>query len=247
LVDDLEARSDGDFAYVAANEDGAQERHLPLRNAAVVWAANRWLEKTATTSPFDERCTFAWRVPATAAAPGVELELGAEKPAAWAEHDVAIHTYPRGSGEGIPGARRYGVFCGVADYQFNADRERASKGKAHLNLPACHRDARQLVEVLREVSQLSDLRFYTNELATRRATALTARVSRMTNDGGLGESGTDADPLIQFANRSCFPDDDDSLWRGCSPPPRCPGRSISVRRPRYDNPDPSGGFLFVVA
>jgi hypothetical protein len=98
---------------------------------------------------------------------GIELELGAEPPAEWAEHDVRIHTYPRGQEPAPPNARRYGVFFGVADYAFNAEYELASKGKARLNLPAANRDARALADLLREVGQLSDLRTYTNDQATR--------------------------------------------------------------------------------
>ena len=98
---------------------------------------------------------------------GIELELGAEPPAEWGEHDVKIHTYPRSQELALPNARRFGVFFGVADYAFNAEYELASKGKARLNLPACNRDARTLAEVLREVGQLSDQRAYTNDQATR--------------------------------------------------------------------------------
>jgi hypothetical protein len=98
---------------------------------------------------------------------GVELELGAEPPAEWSEHDVKIHTYPRTQELAAPSARRYGVFFGVAAYAFNAEYELASEGKARLNLPACDRDASTLGELLRQVGQLSDLRVYTNDSATR--------------------------------------------------------------------------------
>ncbi len=43
----------------------------------------------------------------------------------------------------------------------------ASKGRARLYLPAAHRDARTLAELFREVGHLSDMRVYTNKLATR--------------------------------------------------------------------------------
>ncbi len=98
---------------------------------------------------------------------GVELELGQEPPTEWAEFDVALHTYAKDAALTPPGTRRVGVFFGVSDYEFNAEYELASGGRKGLNLLGCNRDARLLAEVLREVGQLSDLRVYTNEKATR--------------------------------------------------------------------------------
>jgi len=98
---------------------------------------------------------------------GAELELGKTQPEDWAEHDVAIHTYGRDQAPGLTEARRYGVFFGVSDHLFNTEAEQLSKGRNKLNLPCAHRDARVLADLLREVGQLSDLRVYTNERATR--------------------------------------------------------------------------------
>jgi hypothetical protein len=98
---------------------------------------------------------------------GIALELGAEPPNQWTEHDVKIHTYPRGQERAAPNARRFGVFVGVSDYKFNAQYERVFEGRKRLNLEGCNRDARATADVLREVGQLSDLRVYTNEQATR--------------------------------------------------------------------------------
>jgi hypothetical protein len=98
---------------------------------------------------------------------GVELELGEEPPAAWSEVELQITTHPRNQGLANTGKRRFGVFFGVSQYEFNTEKEQISQGKDKLNLPTCHRDARKLAEVLREVGQLKDAQVYTNELATR--------------------------------------------------------------------------------
>jgi hypothetical protein len=97
---------------------------------------------------------------------GVELELGEETPPSWAEDQIEITTYA-GQELESSAAKRWGVFVGVSDYEFNTEKEQASKGKSSLNLPACHRDARKMADVLRESGQLSDVRIYTNQLATR--------------------------------------------------------------------------------
>lgn len=97
---------------------------------------------------------------------GVELELGRETPAAWTLYELEINTYPRSAELASSRTKRYGIFFGVAQYQFNTEYEVVNHGRP-LNLPTCHRDARRLAEVLREVGELNDLRVYTNEEATR--------------------------------------------------------------------------------
>jgi hypothetical protein len=96
---------------------------------------------------------------------GIELELGAEPPAEWAEHAVRIHTYPQGREPARPNARRYGVFFGVAEYEFNEEYERSAG--SILNLATAHRNAKGLADVLGEVGRMSDYRLFTNEHATR--------------------------------------------------------------------------------
>jgi hypothetical protein len=96
---------------------------------------------------------------------GIELELGAEPPAEWAEHEVRIHTYERGHDLASPNARRYAVFFGVGEYEFNAEYELSVHSL--LNLATAHRNAKGLAEVLREVGQLSEHRIFTNEEASR--------------------------------------------------------------------------------
>ncbi|HUY36033.1 MAG TPA: DUF4384 domain-containing protein [Pirellulales bacterium] len=97
----------------------------------------------------------------------VEFALGDRDPAGWAEDQIEIVTQPRDQAADRAGAKRFGVFFGVANYEFNTEMELATNGEGHLNLPACHRDARQMAAVLHEQGQLSDVRVYTNDLATR--------------------------------------------------------------------------------
>lgn len=98
---------------------------------------------------------------------GVELELGEEEPARWAEDHVEITTY-EGVERPTPGARRVGVFFGVSTYEFHDQvYELSGEKKRGLNLATCHRDARRLAEIMQEVGQLDVAKVFTNELATR--------------------------------------------------------------------------------
>ncbi|MGO8752598.1 MAG: DUF4384 domain-containing protein [Thermoguttaceae bacterium] len=97
---------------------------------------------------------------------GASLDLGKSHPGDWAEHDIDIQTYAADRTIEARGGKRFGVFFGVANYQFNAEYERAYHGR-RMNLACCHRDARVLAELLREVGQLSDVRAFANEKATR--------------------------------------------------------------------------------
>ena len=98
----------------------------------------------------------------------VDLETGQEEPDEWTEHCVDVHTYAAAQAPIRAGSRRFGVFFGVSEYTFNAEYERASGGKATMNLSSPHRDARKLAELLRETGQLAESRVYTNDRATRK-------------------------------------------------------------------------------
>jgi len=98
---------------------------------------------------------------------GIELELGDEEPQAWAEDQVEVATYAKDAQAAQSGARRFGVFFGVSDYEFNAELEAATEGKQHLNLPGCNHDARQMAALLREVGDVSEAKIYTNDQATK--------------------------------------------------------------------------------
>ncbi len=86
----------------------------------------------------------------------------------WAEDQVELTTYatsqPIDSGLG----RRWGVFVGVSNYLFNAEKEQATGGKEKLSVPTPHRDARKLDELLRSMGQLNGTQVFTNEQATRK-------------------------------------------------------------------------------
>ena len=96
---------------------------------------------------------------------GVALELGKERPSAWAADEVEILTYPLSQPLREGKSRRVGVFFGVANYQFHVEAEAA--GGRGLNLTTCHRDARVLRDLMQEVGELEESKVYTNEQATR--------------------------------------------------------------------------------
>ena len=98
---------------------------------------------------------------------GIELELGDEEPQAWAEDQVEITTYAKDAQVAQSGARRFGVFFGVSEYEFNAELEAATEEKQHLNLPGCNHDARQMAALLREVGDVSEAKIFTNDQATK--------------------------------------------------------------------------------
>lgn len=94
---------------------------------------------------------------------GVQVQLG-KQPAPWAEDYVEIVTRPANDELDRSGVRRWGVFIGISEYGL----EDATKQKITMRSPPCHRDARRLAEVFREVGRLSDLQIRTNERATRK-------------------------------------------------------------------------------
>jgi hypothetical protein len=95
---------------------------------------------------------------------GVAQELGEERAPASTTVETPITTFPRNAQLEAGGARRFGVFFGVADYKFSTAVESAT-GRGN-NLATCHRDARKLRELMRERGQLNDAREFTNEEAT---------------------------------------------------------------------------------
>jgi hypothetical protein len=97
----------------------------------------------------------------------------AQTPASdWAEVDLEILTYSQEQAPLAQGSRRFGVFFGVSNYQFDQQRRAAvhrltGKEQGGLNLSACHRDAQGLGRLLRDIGALNDLRIYTDADATR--------------------------------------------------------------------------------
>lgn len=114
---------------------------------------------------------------------GVELEIGKEEPAGWGMDEIELTTHPRSEAARTTRHKRVGVFFGVAQYQFNIEAEAA--GGRGLNLATCHRDARQMADVLQEVGELAEVRTFTNEEATRQnlEQAITAWLPQATRPG----------------------------------------------------------------
>ena len=94
-------------------------------------------------------------------------ELQVTKVATWAEHDISIRTRPAAAVEGSKETKRYGVFVGVSDYQFNAEMEAATEGEESLDLPTCDRDAELLGKLMREDGLLDEILVLTNKDATK--------------------------------------------------------------------------------
>lgn len=98
---------------------------------------------------------------------GVEFALGDRDPSGWAEDQIEIVTQPRRPSPAPEGPKRWGVFFGVANYEFNSVVEQISDGKRHLSLKACDHDAQQMAEVFRTVGGLSEARTFIDASATR--------------------------------------------------------------------------------
>jgi hypothetical protein len=96
---------------------------------------------------------------------GVGLEIGTAPPTEWGIAEVELTTFPRSAEARNYDQRRVGLFFGVAQYQFHIESE--AIGGGGLNLTTCHRDAREMADLLREVGELAEVRTYTNEQATR--------------------------------------------------------------------------------
>jgi hypothetical protein len=96
---------------------------------------------------------------------GIGLELGEEKPIAWAEHSLELTTTPKSQPVLPSEGKRFALFVGIADHQFATLDELITE--KNMNLPTCHRDARRLAEVLHASGELDDYRILTNEQGTR--------------------------------------------------------------------------------
>lgn len=180
----LYQQADGQVFQIYPNSQQADNRiqarqpvEVPAADDSFRWAigppfGTELIKVIASREPIDELSDPALRKGrfnpvGDAALKGVALELGAAPPVEWSESQIELTTYPRDTSLLAGGPKRYGVFFGVSQYEFNTQVERISKGKSKLNLPCCHRDARQLADIMREVGALSDVRVYTNEEATR--------------------------------------------------------------------------------
>lgn len=96
-----------------------------------------------------------------------QAALTEQAAANWAVDAVEINTHPRNTKLTQSGARRFGVFFGVSQYEFDKETRAATEGKSGLNVTTCDSDARLASKVLREVGGLSDARVFVNDQATR--------------------------------------------------------------------------------
>jgi hypothetical protein len=97
---------------------------------------------------------------------GVQLELG-NTSRQWAEDTAEITTYPTSQVQQVAGARRYGLFIGLGQYEHIAMKGKTEDGSETNVYKPGHRDARTLSGVMQEVGQLSGLKVLTNEEANR--------------------------------------------------------------------------------
>lgn len=103
---------------------------------------------------------------------GAQEQLAKGNPADWAEVDLELLTYARGTGPNNTGAKRFGVFFGISQHQFNEEHKAAfaeANKKGGLNLRAADKDALTLSKAMGEIGELNDMRVYTNLDATRAA------------------------------------------------------------------------------
>lgn len=97
---------------------------------------------------------------------GIQLELG-KQPQAWAEDSVELNTYAAGDEQDRTGARRFGLFIGISQYEYIQRTQKNDAGKSEQVYAPNHRDARTLAGVLQEVGRLNGQRIITNAEATR--------------------------------------------------------------------------------
>ena len=97
---------------------------------------------------------------------GIQLELG-KQPRAWAEDSVEIDTYAANDQQDRAGARRFGLFIGLGQYEHIHRTVKNDDGKSEQIYEPNHRDARTLAGVFQEVGRLSNQRIITNTEATR--------------------------------------------------------------------------------
>jgi hypothetical protein len=98
---------------------------------------------------------------------GIELELGDEPANDWAEVDIELTTYAGGDAPDFAGGKRWGVFFGVSDFEFDAEHREASGRSNGLNLTVCHRDAQTFGRYMLDSGRLNGAKIFTNADATR--------------------------------------------------------------------------------
>ena len=97
---------------------------------------------------------------------GIQLELGKQSQA-WAEDTIDINSYAAGDQQDRAGARRFGLFIGIGQYEYIQRTQKNEAGKSEQIYEPNHRDARTMAGVLQEVGRLNGQRLLTNSEATR--------------------------------------------------------------------------------
>ena len=92
-------------------------------------------------------------------------ELGAQQPVQWVEQQLEITTIARPQTPYEPKPRRYGVFFGVAQYQFNEEIKAAQGEGINLNFSAA--DAKVMGSLFGQFGRLDGVRVNLNQQATR--------------------------------------------------------------------------------
>ncbi|MGE0533589.1 MAG: DUF4384 domain-containing protein [Pirellulales bacterium] len=104
-------------------------------------------------------------------------ELAGVDPSNWAETDLELRTHGAEEAPIDESARRFGVFFGISNYEFNEEhmagyqmlvKEEDRTGDGHLNLTYCHFDAIDLGATLKEVGRLNEVKVCTDQEVTKK-------------------------------------------------------------------------------
>ncbi|MDR3636240.1 MAG: DUF4384 domain-containing protein [Isosphaeraceae bacterium] len=99
---------------------------------------------------------------------GAAKQLAKEPANVWSEHDLAIQTVRKGVPTTPPDAhKRFGVFFGVSDYEFNELAAASSSKHEGPNVKHPALDAEDMAALLKQNARLNDARLYRNAEATR--------------------------------------------------------------------------------
>jgi hypothetical protein len=93
----------------------------------------------------------------------VAKDLEKSEPIRWGESQIGITTHPAGKRPAARPAKRFGVFFGVSNYEYNGAAKEVGR---QLDLPFCHNDARLAAALMSKLGQLDDVRVFVDEEAT---------------------------------------------------------------------------------
>lgn len=93
--------------------------------------------------------------------------LQEEKPKNWTESIVEITTVARDGAQPPRQGRRFGVFFGSSEYEFNEQAKAATQGKWQPNLPCPANNALVMARLMKSMGRLDDFRLCVNDQATK--------------------------------------------------------------------------------